>query len=235
MFGTTLVGEFAEIAHNVNIKAPFMDRRGIRFHNSVAVAQDNAELFSPRRLEDLRERRSESGAATGDKDLRDFRSEHGANFYTKPFWRKGNEEYNISLSTRGQGAFRFYGTGDYLAVARFGPALEARMDKLAFEVDYLFAAVSGESPFLFDQFIDGNQSIVVDGDYQISKWFSIGTFLTFNLDSEKFVRNQMRMMVGPEDFKMVVSYDTILNQVGLGFNMIMGDPLKFEKLSVKTQ
>ena len=234
MFGTTLVGEFAEIAHNTRVRAPFLDRRGIQLHNSVGIAKDNAELFSSRRLEDLRERLAESGL-TSDKDLRSFRSEHSANFYTKPAWRRGNEQYNISLSARGQGALRFYGTGDYLAIARFGPALEARLDKLAFEIDYLFAAVSGESPFLFDQFIDGNQSVVFDGDYQISKWFSIGTFLTFNMDSERFVRNQMRMMLGPDDFKMIFSYDTILNQIALGFNMIMGDPLKFDSLSVRTQ
>jgi len=234
MFGTTLVGEFAELGHNVNLKAPLIDRRGIRLHNSIAIAKDNAELFSSRRLEDLRERRSDSGAATGDKDLRDFRSEHGLSFYTQPAFRKGSELYNISLSARGQGVLRFYGTGDYLAVARFGPALEARLDKLAFEIDYLFASVSGESPFLFDQFIDGNQSVVFDGDYQVSKWFSIGTFLTFNLDSERFVRNQMRVLFGPDDLKLTLSYDTILNQIGFGFNMIMGDPVKFEKLNVRT-
>ncbi len=49
------------------------------------------------------------------------------------------------------------------------------------------------------------------------------------------MRNQMRMMLGPDDFKMIFSYDTILNQIALGFNMIMGDPLKFDSLSVRTQ
>ncbi len=235
MFGTTFVGELAEIAHNAFLKVPLIDRRGIRFHNSVALAKDNAELFSARRLTDLRESRSEAGAATGNVDLRTFRSEHNASFYTKPVFRRGNEQYNISLSARGQGAMRFYGTGDHLGIASFGPALEMRLDDLSLEVDYLFAAVTGESPFLFDQFIDGNQSVVIDGDYRVSKWFTIGTYLTFNMDSEKFVRNQIRTMFGPDDFKLILSYDTILNQVGIGFNMIMGDPLKFEKLDVKMQ
>ncbi len=235
MFGSTLVGEFAEVAHHFKIKAPFIDRRGIRFNNSIGIAKDNAELFSSKRLDDLRETRSEAGLAKGNADLRDFRSEHSVNFYTNPLYRYGNEEYNVALSLRAQGALRFYGTGDHLAIARFGPALETRLSKLAFEVDYLFATVDGASPFLFDQFIDGEQSIVFDGDYQFSKWLSIGTFLTYNLDTEHFVRNQVRAMIGAEDFKLIISYDTILNQLGLGFNMIMADPLKFDTLTVKTQ
>ncbi len=236
MFGATLVGEFAELGHTAKLEFPLLlDQRGIRIYNSVAIAKDNASLFSARRLEDLREQRSEAGSVSGDKDLRDFRSEHSINFYSRPVFRYGNEIYNISLSARGQGAFRFYGTGDHLAIARYGPALEARLDRLSFELDYLFASINGESPFLFDQFIDGSQSVVFDGDYQFSKWFSVGTYLTFNMDSERFARNQVRAIFGPEDFKLTLSFDTILNQLGLGFNMIMGDPLSFERLDVKTR
>ena len=139
------------------------------------------------------------------------------------------------MSGRGQGSLRFYGSGDIFGVARIGPSIEARIHRIAFELGYLVTAEAGESPFLFDQFIDGTQAIVFDGDYTISEWISIGTFLSFNLDEDRFSRNQVRTEFGPHDFKVRLSYDTIRNQIGIGVNMLFGDPLDFDHLKVRTE
>jgi hypothetical protein len=109
------------------------------------------------------------------------------------------------------------------------------VDNFSFEVDYLFAAIAGESPFLYDQFFDGNQSFVFDGDYKVNQWFSIGTSMTYNVDRSRVVRNEVRTEVGPQDFKVRLSYDTILNQVNLGFNMLFGDPVAFDQMRIRVE
>lgn len=234
MFGASQVGEYAEIAHNANIKGlPFIDRRGIRLHNAFGYAKDNDDLFSPRRLEDLRDARSGSPDKVGKEDYDDMRSAHNLSFYSKPALRFGNELYNFSLSARAQAALRAYGSGDIYSIARFGPSAEIRLSKLSFEIAYLFATVGGESPFIFDQFVEGRQSIMIDGDYAINDWISLGTFLAYNIDDDRFTRNQMRAAFGPEDFKLIVSYDSIRNQIGLGFGMMLGEAVEFDQLDVR--
>jgi len=194
-------------------------------------AKDNQDLFSGDEAVNLRE------GFDGDQDIKKehegFRSVLEAGLYTKPIWRRGNELYNVSIRGRGQASARFYGSGDFQGIGRFGPALEARIDNLSFEIDYLFAAIGGESPFLFDQFIDGSQSILFDGDYAVNKWLSLGTLLTYNLTRDEFVRNELRAEFGPQDFKLRLAYDTIRNQMNIGFNVLFGEPTAFDTMRVK--
>lgn len=230
IFGSSLVGQLYEVSSDYRIKLPFMDDRGMRIRAAAGWAKDNNELFSNQRREQLAAERP------GDNlniEHSGFRSDIETSFYTQPIIRRGNELYNFSLRARAQGAARYYGTGDFMTIARFGPSIEARIDNLTFEIAYLFASVTGESPFLFDQFIDGSQSVVFDGDYRVNQWLSLGTLFTYNLSREQFVRNEVRTEFGPHDMKLRLSYDTILNQVAIGFNAIYGEPVKYDKLKVK--
>ena len=232
---TTQVGEFLEIANKSRFRLPFIDDRfGLRVYNSVAYAKDNDELFSDRRLKDLKEARGDGRDARNfQEDNDDFRSDHYAFFYTDPIYRKGNEFYNVSLRARGEDALRFYGNGDIYNIARLGPALQARIKNLDFEISYLSAIITGDSPFLFDQFVDGSQSILLDGDYRINEWLSLGGFVSYNISDDRFSRTQLRADIGREDLTFRVSYDTIRNQPAFGFNMIFGDPVTFDDLAVK--
>lgn len=232
IFGSSQVGQLYEIASDFRWHFPFLDERGLRLRLSGNWAKDNIDLFSTKRLKDLSFERSQDPAR---EEHSGFKAEIQTSFYTEPFLRYGNELRNLSLRTRGQGTLRAYDTGDFLTVGRFGPALEARIENFAFEIDYLFAAISGQSPFLYDQFFDGNQSLVFDGDYKINRWFSLGTNSTYNIDRQKIVRNEVRTEFGAEDFKLRLSYDTILNQINLGFNILFGDPVKFSELKLRTQ
>ncbi len=230
IFGLSQVGQLYEIASLFRVKLPtFFEGRGMRVRAAAGWAADNSSLYTNKEAENLRAERPDESL----EDHSGFRSEIEASMYTKPIWRMGTEIHNFSLRGRGQGAFRFYDTGDYLAIARFGPALEARLENLAFEIDYLFASVQGQSPFLFDQFIDGSQSVIVDGDYRVNKWFSVGTLLTYNIDRERLVRSEFRTEFGPDDFKLRLSYDSVRNQIDLGFNLIFGDPISYETLRVR--
>ncbi len=230
VFGSSQVGQLYDVSSDFRLKLPFMDDRGMRIRSAAGWASDNNDLFSEERRDQLAEERGTGGLG---KEHSGYRVEFETDFYTKPVWRYGNEKYNFSVRGRSQAALRFYDTGDSLQVARFGPAFETRFDNLKFELAYLFAAIGGSSPFLFDQFVDGFQAVILDGDYEVNKWFTIGTLLTYSLDKERFTRNQIRSEFGPEDFKMRVSYDTIRNQIGLGFNVIFGDTIDFERLKVK--
>lgn len=229
-FGMSQVGALGEVLHKARIKAPFIDKRGIRLNTSIGWAQDNKDLFSLERLLTLSEARGDKGEIDSNKS--GFRAESATDFYTKPFLRFGNELYNMSLSGRGLGSMRFYGTGDIYALGRVGPSIEARFDRLSFEIAYLISGEIGESPFLFDQYVDGKQAIVFDGDFMINKWFSFGTYLSYNIDDDRFTRNQVRTEFGPQDFKLRLSYDPIRNQMDLGFNVNYGEPVKFETMKV---
>ena len=230
IFGSSLVGQSYELSSDFKLKLPFMDDRGMRIRGAAGWAKDNNELFSNQRREQLAAERPGDNLAI---EHSGFRSEIETAFYTQPMIRRGNELYNFSLRARAQAAARYYGTGDFMTIARFGPSIEARIDNLTFELAYLFASVTGESPFLFDQFIDGSQSVVLDGDYRVNKWLSLGTLFTYNLSREQFVRNEVRTEFGPHDMKLRLSYDTVLNQLAIGFNAIYGEPVKFDKLKVK--
>ncbi|MDD9898324.1 MAG: hypothetical protein OXU45_04905 [Candidatus Melainabacteria bacterium] len=230
VFGSSQVGQLYDLSTDFRLKLPFMDERGMRIRGAAGWAKDNNDLFSQERREQLAEERNVGGEG---KEHSGFRTEIETDFYTKPLWRHGNERYNFSLRARTQAAFRIYDSGDTFRVARFGPAIEARIDNLSFELAYLFGVIGGRSPFLFDQFVDGKQAVILDGDYVVNKWFSIGTLLTYSVDRERFTRNQLRTEFGPQDFKVRLSYDTIRNQIGLGFNVIFGDTVEFDKLRVR--
>lgn len=231
IFGASQVGQLYQLSAAKRFYLPFIDDRGMRVRLAGGWAKDNEDLYSGDEEENLRE--GFDGEQNVKKEHSGFRSVLEASLYTQPIWRKGNERYNISLRGRGQGSARFYGSGDLQTIGRFGPALEARVDNLSFEIDYLFAAIGGESPFLFDQFIDGSQSILFDGDYKVNKWFSVGTLLTYNLTRDSFVRNELRAEVGPQDFKIRLAYDTVRNQINIGFNVQFGEPTHFDTMRVK--
>lgn len=231
IFGASQVGQYYHLSATDRYNLPFIDDRGMKVRISGGWAKDNTDLYSGDEERNLIE------GFDGDQNVRNehegFRADLETSFYTEPIWRKGNELYNVSIRGRGQGAFRFYDTGDFQTIGRFGPAIEARIDNLSFEIDYLFAAVGGESPFIFDQFIDGSQSILFDGDYKVNKWFSVGTLLTYNLTRDTFVRNELRAEVGPQDFKIRLAYDTVRNQINIGFNVLFGEPTAFDTMRVK--
>jgi hypothetical protein len=75
--------------------------------------------------------------------------------------------------------------------------------------------------------------VIIDGDYKVNKWFSIGSLLTYNMERERFVRNEFRTEFGPQDFKLRFSYDVVRNQMYLGFNVQYGEPVKFDDLRVR--
>ena len=228
--GASQVGEFAGVEQQVRINLPFVDKRQkITISNTAGFVRDNADLFSDRRVRQFRRLRNKD---LGD-DFGTMFTEHFASFYSAPFFRLGNEIYNVSLRTRNRGTFRFYGTGDFLGVLRYGPAIEARIKNLAFEIDYLLANTGGESPFLFDQFIDGRQAVQFDGDYKVNDWISVGTLTSYNLGRQNFTRSRLRTVFGPKDLKLRVSYDIVDRQIRFGMNAILGYPVDFDKLDVK--
>lgn len=231
VFGTSQVGQLYELSSDWRLRLPFIDERGMRIRAATGWAKDNNDLFSNKNREQLAEEKG--GRNPLNKEHSGFRGEVETSFYTKPVLRYGNEFYNLALRGKGLGAFRFYGTSDFMTIGRVGPSLEARLDDLSFEIAYLFALVSGESPFLFDQFVDGSSAIAFDGDYKVNRWFNIGAFLNYNLANSEFTSEEFRTEFGPQDFKIRFSYDLIRNQIALGFNMIFGQPVYYDSLRMR--
>ena len=208
LFSSSQVGQNYELAHKVRLRNSIFDERGAQLRSIFGYAADNLDLFSAQRKDDLLGARRDSGVG-GLSEHEGFRFEESIAFYSRPLFRLGNEGYNVDLRLREAGSFRFYDTGDLNVINRFGPALEVTFDKLRFEVDYLYAAVGGESPFIFDQFVDGNHAIVFDGDIEISEWLTIGAFTNFNIDDNRITQNQLRAEFGASDMKFRASFDTV--------------------------
>ena len=232
MFSNSQIKQNYELAHRLRVNHWLFDERGAQIRSIAGYVEDNVDLFSSERRDDLLGARADESGIRGSAGAEGFRFEESIQFYTNPLFRLGNEGFNVALRLRNAGSLRFYDTGDINVINRFGPAIEASFDKLQFEIDYLYAAIGGESPFIFDQFVDGNHALVFDGDLEINKWLTIGAFTNFNMDDNEITQNQLRAEFGPEDFKFRASYDTVRNQVGFGLNMIFGEPIKYDELQV---
>jgi hypothetical protein len=53
------------------------------------------------------------------------------------------------------------------------------------------------------------------------------------MSRDRFVRNEIRAELGPQDFKVRLGYDVVRNQFDLGFNVLYGEPIKYDTLNVK--
>ncbi len=103
---------------------------------------------------------------------------------------------------------------------------------VSFELGYDQGIVEGKSPLFFDQYIQGMQSVSLDGDVKLHEWVTLGGYGTYNVKAEELVERQFRAKVGPKDFKMLVNWDALRQQTQFGLNFLFGQPVDFERFLI---
>ncbi|OGI06176.1 MAG: hypothetical protein A3I68_02720 [Candidatus Melainabacteria bacterium RIFCSPLOWO2_02_FULL_35_15] len=161
-----------------------------------------------------------------------FKAEEQINLISKPVFKIGTEKYNTALRFRTRNAFRAYSTGDFQGVFTGGPVLDNNLGPVTFALGYDQGYVRGKSPLFYDQYIQGMQSVSLDGDVKLSEWVTLGGFGTYNLKIAEVVEKQVRAKVGPKDFKMLVNWDALRQQTQFGLNFLFGQPVDFEKFVI---
>jgi len=120
-----------------------------------------------------------------------------------------------------------------MLMAQAGPILNVYLNRFRLQGGYTQSAVRGKSPFVFDQFIQGQRSVQLGGDVKVSQYLTLGGSMGYNLNDKLLYQRSITAAVGPPDFKMLFSYDTIRRNNRYGFDVIYGQPVPFNKLVLK--
>ena len=152
---------------------------------------------------------------------------------SQPLFNFGDEKYGIKSYVYGGIAARGYSTGDADLIGQLSPILDVRLNRLRVQTGYTTSSVSGNSPFVFDEYIQGTSSVYLSGDVKVNKYISIGGTTGYNMTAKLYYARQLVAAIGPPDMKLVVGKDFILNNYRFGFNLIYGQPIPFNTLVFK--
>ncbi len=152
---------------------------------------------------------------------------------TQPIFNFGDEKWGVKSFIFGGVAARGYSTGNLNMIGQLSPILDVRLNRLRVQTGYTTSSVGGSSPFVFDEYIQGQSSVYLSGDVKVCKYISIGGTTGYNMTSKLYYARQLVAAVGPPDVKLVIGKDFILNNYRFGFNMIYGQPVPFNKLVFK--
>jgi len=162
-----------------------------------------------------------------------YRAQEQMSATTQPLFSVGDDRYGLKGYITGSAVFRAYSTGNADAIGQIGPMGDLHMGKLRVLGGYTEAAVRGSSPFTFDQYLQGSQYVYALGDFKVNKLLDIGGMYGYNLTSSLPFAKTVQVAVGPQDMKLLVSRDFVLNRYRVGFDMLYGQPVPYQKMLVK--
>ncbi|MBI3591596.1 MAG: hypothetical protein HY094_09510 [Candidatus Melainabacteria bacterium] len=224
--GSSLSKFNVEVVDRRNIKVPFTET-GVHFRTSSSWVQSDPTILPSKYKNFLKD-------AGNPKDFTKtaFKAEEQVVIVSKPVFKIGTEKYNTALRFRTRNALRAYSTGDFQGIFTGGPILDSVLGPASFEIGYDQGYVKGKSPLFYDQYIQGMQSVSLDGDVKLSEWVTLGGYGTYNLKAAELIERQVRAKVGPKDFKMLVNWDLLRQQTQFGLNFLFGQPVDFEKFVI---
>lgn len=161
----------------------------------------------------------------------------------KPIWYYGDDVNNryavFELST--QAVTGVYGNGDTLGLLRVGPRLRTETDRWIQTLGYFYTARHGDSPFVFDKYMYGTNNLYISEGLKLNKYLSVmwAGSLALNKDAwdgKLMQENRFFVMVGPEDIKFTLGYDTVRERTFFTCFMMLGTKnadLEFKKLYIK--
>jgi hypothetical protein len=227
MFGSRRARLLSEVVHYYRLgNIPFL--ANVQFRTSGGFAQDNANLLqlTPQYGKLF------STPAGGDRKFA-LRVQEQVTATTHPLFVVGNEQVGAKGFLYGGVGLRGYSTGDAMIMAQAGPILNVYLKRLRLQGGYTQSVVRGKTPFVFDQFIQGQRSINLGGDIKLSKFLTVGAQTGYNLDAKLLYQRTLTAAIGPDDFKLLFSYDTIRRANRAGFDLLFGQPIPFDKLVLK--
>jgi hypothetical protein len=138
---------------------------------------------------------------------------------TRPLFKIGN---NIELGANLQASNAYYTTGEVVSILRGGPTANVFLgDFLMSQVAYNIGANSGKSPFVFDSFFLGNQTVSLNNAIRIGPYALLGFRQDYNLSNnnarnDALVGNTVYISAGSRNVKFLIGYDTIFKRTQFG-------------------
>ena len=230
--------QFAQVNDNRIIKIPiignFLQNNSISSMADASFINDSQELRNRENNLFSRLQNDSLGGSNRQKDVLGFRFQESVAFSTKPIIDIGTEKYNAALRLDSVSSARFYTTGDINLFTSLGPMIRVHGHKFTdFEFGYQQLLPVGKSPFGFDQVIQGQQSFVMNGDFNLSKWLSIGGGGIYSVTRNNWVSQQIRLTAGPEDFKLSLGFDPVRKQINFSFNLLFNDKVDYKKFAYR--
>ncbi len=237
--GGGITKQFLQLNDRRNLKVPllgsFLEGNSLNVLADISFINDSQELRDQENnLLSRLQRDSLGNNISSNRDKSGFRLQESISFTTKPIIEMGTEKYNIGLRARGFAVGRAYTTGNFHSFASLGPNIRLHANRLAdLEVGYDQLVNQGRSPFGFDQVIQGQESTYLNGDLNLTHWLSVGGFGVYSFTRKNWVAQQARLVVGPEDFKLLLSYDPVRRQFNCGFTVFFDDKVGFRQFSYR--
>jgi hypothetical protein len=227
MFGIRRPRAIAEVVANKTLtKVPFLAM--VDFRTSAGWMQDQPALLG------LTPQFGQLFSNDTSKVIKSgYRISHQIMAISHPLMAVGDDKYGAKLSVFGGAAVRAYSSGDALGLAQLGPILNANLNRVRLQAGYTQSGVAGKSPFIFDQFIQGQRSCFLQGDVRLCKWLTLGGNFAYNLVDKSVLGRTITAAIGPDDFKLILSRDTIRGMNRFGFDVLYGAPIPYDKLVLK--
>ncbi len=228
MFGFRRARLAAEVVDgHIYTKVPFTSF--VTWRNSGGWFQDNPQLVN----QSADYAKLFGGTQTSKVMASGFRLQSQLQFSSKPIFALGDDRYGMRGYLYGGVAARAYSSGDANLIGQLGPVLDIRLNRVRLQANYNQSAFRGDSPFVFDQFIQGTRSVNLMGDYRVNKYLTLGAGAGYNLTNSLFFSRTVSAAIGPEDFKVVLSREMVRGMNRVGFNILYGGAVPFNKLVLK--
>ncbi len=151
---------------------------------------------------------------------------------SRPLLDIGDRKNNLKVAVRAQAGLSAYSTGDFYSVVRGGPQVRLRLfNRFSSINQYYYAATNGDSPFVFDTYFAGRNSVQTTNQVYINKFLTMGmrTQISVNKDNARndmLLGNQIFVLFGPEDVKFNLAYDVVRQRSFFGINFMPGKKRK---------
>lgn len=149
----------------------------------------------------------------------------------------------LSLSAFAQVSSSAYTTGDVYTILQGGPTLTVNLfDRLYSHAVYSVSSIRGHTPFVFDTYFLGRNSLTLTNALRLNNYITVGSFSQLNLEKDNarddvFVGNSIFMIVGSKDLKLNVRFDFIQQNFSFGLNYFPGKdkiPAEFEEIRLSS-
>ena len=148
---------------------------------------------------------------------------------------------SIKLSAMAQGAATVYGSGETQGIIRIGPYVTTKLRFWESSIGYMIGGIHGDSPFMFDKYRYGKQTVLLNEQIHFGDKFALGyraniTPMKDNIDDKLLTESRFYAIFGPQDLKLVLSYDFVRDIAHFEFMFLLGTDssrINFEKLITK--
>jgi lipopolysaccharide export system protein LptA len=128
------------------------------------------------------------------------------------------------LSAVAQTKLAFYGTGNVLFQSLAGPYASIQAGPFFSQTSYMYSQVDGRSPFVFDTYYLGRNSLQTINSIDIGHSFNVGAMDSFSLSRDNaknalLVGERFFISTGNKSVRFSIGYDIILRRVSFGITL----------------